>query len=57
MVAMISSVVIYTITLQAIVQFISQRVEERKDRSRLLEQSWFARENYEMIMQVDEDFR
>lgn len=57
MVAMISSVVIYTITLQAIVQFVSQRVEEWKDRSRLLERSRFARENYEMIMQVDEDSR
>lgn len=57
MAAMISSVIIYTITMQAIVQFISRRMEEWKDRSRLLERSRFARENYEMIMQVDEDSR
>lgn len=53
----VSSVIIYTITMQAIVQFVLQRVEEWKDRSRLLERSRFARENYEMIMQVDEDSR
>lgn len=57
MAAMISSVIIYTITMQAIVQFISRRMEEWKDRSRLLERSRFAQENYEMIMQVDEDSR
>ena len=57
MAAMISSVIIYTITMQAIVQFISRRMEEWKDRSRLLERSRFARENYEMIMRVDEDSR
>lgn len=57
MAAMVSSVIIYTITLQAMVQFVLQRVEEWKDRSRLLERSRFARENYEMIMQVDEDSR
>lgn len=56
-VTMISSVIIYAITLQTIVQFISRRIEEWKDQSRLLERSRYARENYEMIMQVDEDSR
>lgn len=56
-VAMVSAVIIYTITLQAIVQFVLQRVEEWRTRSRMLERSRFARENYETIMQVDEDSR
>lgn len=56
-VMMVSSTIMYTLTLQAIVQFISQRIKEWKDRSRLLERGRLARENYEMIMQVDEDSR
>lgn len=57
MLAMASAVIIYAITLQAIAQFISQRIDAWKDHSRLLESSRFARENYEVIMQVDEDSR
>lgn len=56
-VMMASSTIMYILTLQAIVQFISQRMKEWRDQSRLLERSRFARENYEMIMQVDEDSR
>lgn len=56
-VMMASSTIMYTLTLQAIAQFISQRIDAWKDRSRLLESSRFARENYEVIMQVDEDSR
>lgn len=54
---MVSSVIIYTVTLQAIVQFVLQRVEDWRTRSRIIERSRFARENYETIMRVDEDSR
>ena len=47
----------YTLTMQAIVQFISQQIEKWKTQSRIVERSRFARENHEIIMQVDEDSR
>lgn len=57
MTAMAASIIIYIITLQTIVQFVSQWIDEWRTRSRMKERSRFARENYEMIMQVDEDSR
>lgn len=46
-----------TLTMRAIVQIVSQQVEKWRTRSRIVERSRFARENYEIIMQVDEDSR
>lgn len=57
LVKMISSVVIYTVTLLTIVQFVQWRLSEWRKKTRLLERSRFARENYELVMQVDEDSR
>lgn len=56
-VATVSSTMMYTLTMQAIVQFISQQIEKWKTQSRIVERSRFARENHEIIMQVDEDSR
>lgn len=52
-----SSTIMYILTMRAIVQFVSQQVEKWRTRSRIVERSRFARENYEIIMQVDEDSR
>lgn len=57
LVTMISSTIIYTITLLTIVQFAQWRLSEWRKRTRLLERSRYARENYELVMQVDEDSR
>lgn len=52
-----SSAIIYAVTLMSIVEFVRWRTMERRKTLRLLEQSRFARENYELIMQVNEDSR
>lgn len=57
LVMMISSTIIYTITPLTIVQFVQWRLSEWRKRTRLLERSRYARENYELVMQVDEDSR
>ena len=57
LVKLVSSVIIYTITLLTVVQFVQWRLSEWQKKTRLLEHSRFARENYELVMQVDEDSR
>ncbi len=52
-----SSLIIYTITFLTMAQFIQWRVREWKRNSQLLERSRFARENYELAMQAEEDSR
>jgi hypothetical protein len=52
-----SSVMIYMITMSVIVQFVQWSLQERKKQAVMLERSRYARENYELIMQVDEDSR
>lgn len=52
-----SFLIIYTVTFLTIVQFAVWRIQEWKKQSLLLERSRFARENYELVMQVDEDSR
>ncbi|HAP20665.1 MAG TPA: hypothetical protein DCR27_05270 [Lachnospiraceae bacterium] len=52
-----SSLMIYTVTFLTISQFAVWSIQEWKKQSLLLERSRFARENYELVMQVDEDSR
>lgn len=52
-----NSLIIYTVTFLTIGQFVQWQLMEWRKRSLLVERSRFARENYELIMQVDEDSR
>lgn len=56
-VTLCSDWIIYTVTFFTVVQFIQWCVQEWKKKTRLLEHSRFAWENYELVMQVDEDSR
>lgn len=55
--AMVSSVIIYAMTLMTIGEFIHQRAEAWRNQLRMEEHGRFVRESYEIIMQVDEDSR
>lgn len=57
LVTLVSSVIIYAITFLTVIQFVQWRLSEWRKKTRLLERSRFARENYELVMQVDEDSR